>query len=83
MIDFLEKGRQGMASTFLVRMKVGYKVIDAKGVSKLYRSQTTSLHLIMMFGAALFPIAIIAKTTPLVQRLFHLITLHIKLLIGI
>jgi uncharacterized membrane-anchored protein len=83
MIDFLEKGRQGMASTFLVRMKVGYKVIDAKGVSKLYRSQTTSLHLIMMFGAALFPVAIIAKTTPLVQRLFHLITLHIKLLIGI
>jgi uncharacterized membrane-anchored protein len=83
MIDFLEKGRQGMASTFLVRMKVGYKVIDAKGVSKLYKSQTTSLHILMMFAAALFPVAIIAKITPLVQRMFHLIVLHIKLLIGI
>jgi uncharacterized membrane-anchored protein len=36
MIDFLEKGRKGMASTVLVRMKIGPKLIDAKGVSKLY-----------------------------------------------
>jgi uncharacterized membrane-anchored protein len=37
MIDFLEKGRKGMSSTMLVRMKIGPKLIDAKGVSKLYR----------------------------------------------
>ncbi|OEF95531.1 hypothetical protein BHF71_04895 [Vulcanibacillus modesticaldus] len=36
-IDFLEKGRKGMASTLLVRMKIGSKLIDAKGVSTLYR----------------------------------------------
>ena len=36
MIDFLEKGRKGTASTMLVRMKIGGKLIDAKGVSKLY-----------------------------------------------
>lgn len=38
MIDFLEKGRSGMSSTFLVRLKVGDKLIDAKGVNKLYHS---------------------------------------------
>ncbi len=38
-IDFLEKGRKGMASTFLVRMKIGAKLIDAKGVNLLYRSK--------------------------------------------
>ncbi|MFS0554053.1 putative cytokinetic ring protein SteA [Brevibacillus sp. 179-C9.3 HS] len=37
MIDFLEKGRKGMASTLLVRTKIGTKLIDAKGVSHLYR----------------------------------------------
>ena len=35
-VDFLEKGRKGMASTFLVRLKVGSILIDAKGVSHLY-----------------------------------------------
>ena len=38
MVEFLDKGRAGMASTFLVRMKVGPILVDAKGVSRLYRS---------------------------------------------
>lgn len=37
MIDFLEKGRKGMASTLLVRTKIGPRLIDAKGVSQLYQ----------------------------------------------
>lgn len=37
MIDFLEKGRKGMASTLLVRTKIGTKLIDAKGVNQLYQ----------------------------------------------
>lgn len=38
MVDFLGKGRQGMASTMLVRMKMGHKLIDAKGISLLTNS---------------------------------------------
>ena len=34
--EFLDKGRKGAASTFLMRLKVGPKLVDAKGVSKLY-----------------------------------------------
>ncbi|QRG69817.1 hypothetical protein JNE38_12220 [Brevibacillus choshinensis] len=37
MIDFLEKGRKGMASTLIVRTKIGTKLIDAKGVNQLYQ----------------------------------------------
>lgn len=37
MIDFLEKGRKGMASTLIVRTKIGTRLIDAKGVSQLYQ----------------------------------------------
>ena len=37
MEEFLDKGRAGMASTFLVRLRVGASLVDAKGVSRLYR----------------------------------------------
>ena len=39
-MEFLDKGRSGMASTFLTRLKVGGKLVDAKGVSRLYRQIT-------------------------------------------
>jgi uncharacterized membrane-anchored protein len=40
LVEFLDKGRAGMASTFLTRLRVGGKLVDAKGVSRLYRSRT-------------------------------------------
>ena len=39
LVEFLDKGRAGMASTFLTRLRVGGKLVDAKGVSRLYRSR--------------------------------------------
>ena len=38
LVEFLDKGRSGMASTFLTRLRVGGKLVDAKGVSRLYRA---------------------------------------------
>ncbi|WP_159882244.1 putative cytokinetic ring protein SteA [Paenibacillus puerhi] len=35
MQDFLAKGRQGMGSSWLVRMKIGSKLVDARGISGL------------------------------------------------
>ena len=50
--EFLDKGRSGMSSTFLTRLRVGSKLVDAKGVSRLYRSRITtrSLSVIFLFG---------------------------------
>ena len=59
MADFLDKGRAGMASTFLVRMKVGGILVDAKGVSRLYRHRVHKRDLAMLVLAALFTLAII------------------------
>jgi uncharacterized membrane-anchored protein len=52
LVEFLDKGRHGMASTFLTRLRVGGKLVDAKGVSRLYRARisTTSLVLMLMVG---------------------------------
>ena len=48
LVEFLDKGRSGMASTFLTRLRVGGKLVDAKGVSRLYRSRISNLSLAVM-----------------------------------
>ena len=39
MVEFLDKGRRGMASTFLTRLRLGPMLVDAKGVSRLYQGR--------------------------------------------
>jgi uncharacterized membrane-anchored protein len=53
LVEFLDKGRSGMASTFLTRLRVGPKLVDAKGVSRIYRSQIRSWHLVLLVLAGL------------------------------
>jgi uncharacterized membrane-anchored protein len=57
LVEFLDKGRGGMASTFLTRLRLGGKLVDAKGVSRLYRSRISGPALLMLVLAALFAIA--------------------------
>ena len=38
LIEFLDKDREGMSSTFLTRLRVGDILVDTKGVSRLYRA---------------------------------------------
>jgi uncharacterized membrane-anchored protein len=52
LVELLDKGRQGMASTFLVRLKVGDKLVDAKGVNRLYRQTVRRRDLMLLVGAA-------------------------------
>ena len=53
LVEFLDKGRAGMASTFLTRLRVGPKLVDAKGVSRIYRSQVKGWHLALLVLAGL------------------------------
>ncbi len=48
LVEFLDKGRAGMASTFLTRLRVGPKLVDAKGVSRIYRSQIRTWQLVLL-----------------------------------
>jgi uncharacterized membrane-anchored protein len=73
MVDFLDKGRAGMASTFLVRMKVGTRLVDAKGVSRLYRTSVRTTDLLWMILAAVFTLAValmLSEPVRLVLRAF-------------
>jgi uncharacterized membrane-anchored protein len=57
LVEFLDKGRAGMASTFLTRLRVGGKLVDAKGVSRLYRQRVSSASMILLVGAAVCALA--------------------------
>ena len=59
LVEFLDKGRAGMASTFLTRLRVGGKLIDAKGVSRLYRSRIGlgTLSMLLLATAVAFVVA--------------------------
>jgi uncharacterized membrane-anchored protein len=73
MVEFLDKGRAGMASTFLVRMKVGDALVDAKGVSRLYRTSVRTSDLVWMILAAVFTLAValmLSEPVRLVLRAF-------------
>jgi uncharacterized membrane-anchored protein len=57
LVEFLDKGRGGMASTFLTRLKVGGKLVDAKGVSRLYRQSMPGSSLLLLVLSALAAMA--------------------------
>jgi uncharacterized membrane-anchored protein len=81
MIDFLEKGRKGMASTFLVRLKIGSKLIDAKGVNLLYKSKLKFKYICALILTALFPILILVSLSPSVKQFLQLMQLRLKILL--
>ncbi|GAP79397.1 MULTISPECIES: putative cytokinetic ring protein SteA [Brachybacterium] len=72
--EFLDKGRAGMSSTFLTRLRIGSKLVDAKGVSRLYRQRISTFQLVLLALAGLAALAVALWATPggqaLVQILF-------------
>jgi uncharacterized membrane-anchored protein len=64
LVEFLDKGRSGMASTFLTRLRVGPKLVDAKGVSRLYQNRIRSWQLVMLVVAGLISLIVAVAATP-------------------
>jgi uncharacterized membrane-anchored protein len=62
--EFLDKGRSGMSSTFLVRLRVGEILVDAKGVSRLYRARIRARDTLLLVVAALFSMGIVVAISP-------------------
>ncbi|QNO16171.1 hypothetical protein HYG86_16020 [Alkalicella caledoniensis] len=78
MIDFLEKGRKGMASTFLVRLKIGQKLVDGKGVSILYNSPLKARSLVWLVVGMLLPFLVITFYSPTVQQIVKLFLMRLR-----
>lgn len=67
LVEFLDKGRSGMASTFLTRLRVGGKLVDAKGVSRLYRSRIGAPTLLLLVAATLVTLLVAVLVSPVGQ----------------
>jgi uncharacterized membrane-anchored protein len=62
--EFLDKGREGMSSTFLVRLRVGEILMDAKGVSRVYAPRIRSRDTVVLVAAALLAMAATVAVSP-------------------
>jgi uncharacterized membrane-anchored protein len=69
MVEFLDKGRAGMSSTFLTRLRLGPMLVDAKGVARLYEPTVRRGDLILLVAAALLVMVIVALVSEPVQVL--------------
>ncbi|MBX6378150.1 MAG: hypothetical protein IRY95_06320 [Clostridia bacterium] len=83
LLDFLEKGRPGMGSTLLTRIKVGPSLIDAKGVSLLYRRRWDPALAVNLLLAALFPLGVLAAVVRPARQLVALWWLGLRLQLGL
>ena len=70
LVEFLDKGRSGMASTFLTRLRVGGKLVDAKGVSRLYQHRISNMQLTLLSLAGLFAVIMAMWSTAAGQTVF-------------
>jgi uncharacterized membrane-anchored protein len=64
LVEFLDKGRSGMASTFLTRLRVDDKIVDAKGVSRLYQSRVSAKAVIPLVLAAAVTVVVAMVVLP-------------------
>lgn len=78
LIDFLDKGRKGMSSTFLVRLKVGTKLVDARGASKLYQSGPKLRYAGVLVLAAMVSLIAVVALSPAVQDQLRMFVIEQK-----
>src|SRR3954469_20080194 len=83
LVEFLDKNRQGMSSTFLTRLRIGEILVDAKGVSRLYQPSAGRGPIIFVTLAALVTLVIVVATSPSLGPLLDLVWLKLQILLGL
>ena len=64
LIEFLDKDRAGMSSTFLTRLRVGEMLVDTKGVSRLYPQGPSRRLMMVLVLAAFVTFVIVVLSSP-------------------
>ena len=82
LVEFLDKSRRGMSSTFLVRLRLGEKLVDAKGVSRLYRPRPGVAPVGLLLVVALLAFVAVVMVTPGLREVADLLYLKLELLLG-
>jgi uncharacterized membrane-anchored protein len=83
LIEFLDRNRAGMSSTFLTRLRIGERLVDAKGVGRLYNPGSAFGPLPLFLAAFAILLAILVIASPALGDLVDLVWLKIKIWLGL
>lgn len=83
LVEFMDKARRGMASTFLIRLRVGEILVDAKGVSRLYRPQPGLAPVLLLALTGLLVLVAVVLATPGLKEVADLLWLKLQVALGI
>jgi uncharacterized membrane-anchored protein len=83
LIEFLERNREGMSSTFLTRLRVGEILVDAKGVSRLVSRRVGIWPLVAFAVAGLGALVVAILVSPQLRAFFELLGLRLRDVLGL
>ena len=83
LLEFLDKNRRGMSSTFLTRLRLGDKLIDAKGVGRLYRPRPGLYPIGLLLLAGVLTVGVVIWRTPALYDVAQLLWLKLQVLLGL
>ena len=78
LVEFLDRNREGMSSTFLTRLRIGEILVDAKGVSRLYQPRPGLTPLLVVVAAGLIAIIAIIAVTPVLRDVLSLLWMRVR-----
>jgi len=82
LVEFLDRNRKGMSSTFLTRLRIGEILVDAKGVSRLYQPRPGLTPLLLVIAAGLVAMVAVVWLTPALRDVAELLWVKLQMLFG-
>ena len=82
LVEFLERDRPGMSSTFVTRLKVGEILVDAKGLSRLFSRRVGIWPLVLFAVAGLTAVVVAVVVSPALRELIELIANELRGLVS-
>jgi len=83
LVEFLDRNRKGMSSTFLTRLRIGEILVDAKGVSRLYRPRPGLTPLLAVIAAGLIALIAVVWMSPALRDVAELLWLKLQMLADV
>ena len=83
LVEFMDKNRRGMSSTFLTRLRIGEILVDAKGVSRLYRPARARPRSCCSCSPGSICAVVVVLATPGLHEVADLLWLKLQVLLGI
>ena len=83
LIEFLDRSREGMSSTFLTRLRIGETLVDAKGVSRLYNPGVGGMLFALFLVVSVVLVAVVIASSEPLRDFVNLVWLKIRVLLGL